>query len=255
LSHHCDSQKTPDNQTIVARVFHRWYLETARSRRPTDSKLGAFVLGWRKAKPKADAGTEAKAPSEDIPPVPAPPSQPEPSTGAAAPTARTALEPITLGGRSHQQGDPLSSVTADQGAAAFGKIVSVLMRNEQTGQYHLADLAWLVAPPLAAGTYAIIDATSAQTRATTSAAVALWAMVSPEVDQRLSARLTVPIWLPPHEWQSGTIPWLIAAAGEPPALQKLLQHLLATRFKGQTVKMRTQGPDGRAAIGVLTGAV
>jgi RTX toxin acyltransferase family len=110
------------------------------------------------------------------------------------------------------------------------------------------------APAVEAGTYAVIDATNVEKRTSTPAAIALWAFVSDAVDQRLSANMHEPVNLAPHEWISGSIPWLVTAAGEPGALQKLMTHLLETRLKGLTVKMRRMGPDGRAAAYSLQGA-
>jgi hemolysin-activating ACP:hemolysin acyltransferase len=144
--------------------------------------------------------------------------------------------------------------SVEEAAAAFGKIASVLMRNAETGEMRIADLSLMVAPAVEAGTYAVIDATNVDKRTSTPAAIALWAFVSDAVDQRLSANMHEPVSLAPHEWISGSIPWLVTAAGEPGALQKLMTHLLETRLAGLTLKMRSMGPDGRAAAYSLQGA-
>ena len=67
------------------------------------------------------------------------------------------------------------------------------MRSGHFAQYTLADLTWLVAAPLTAGTFAIINAQDTETGATMPAAVALWATVSPAVDRRLTAAIAEPI--------------------------------------------------------------
>jgi hemolysin-activating ACP:hemolysin acyltransferase len=82
-------------------------------------------------------------------------------------------------------------------------------------------------------------------------AAVLWAMVSEDVDRRLSAELDKPIRLQASEWRSGTIPWIVAALGEPNTTGQLLGQLSKTVFKDRPAKLRTRGPDGKAFIGRL----
>jgi hemolysin-activating ACP:hemolysin acyltransferase len=82
-------------------------------------------------------------------------------------------------------------------------------------------------------------------------AMALWARVSPKVDKGLSENLDKPVWLRPQEWTSGDIVWLMAAAGNPRAIPEFLKQLAEKDFKGQQVKMRLRGPDGKAVVKVL----
>jgi hemolysin-activating ACP:hemolysin acyltransferase len=43
--------------------------------------------------------------------------------------------------------------------AAFARVVSVLMRSPYYKHFALADLEWLVVPPLFSGQFAVLDAT------------------------------------------------------------------------------------------------
>ena len=84
--------------------------------------------------------------------------------------------------------------------------------------------------------------------------VALWASVSSAVDQRLSD-LSTPLRLKADEWRSGDIPWLMELVADAPTQQALLQHLGETVFKGQGIKMRVRGADGKMQIGTFKGAL
>ena len=85
-------------------------------------------------------------------------------------------------------------------AVTFTRVISVLMRSPHYKHYTLADLEWLVVPPLLAGQCAVMEATINGRQV--PVAVALWASVSQEVDKRLSENLTAPVKLRPEEWQS-----------------------------------------------------
>ena len=73
----------------------------------------------------------------------------------------------------------------------------------------------------------------------------------PAIDMRLAGNLDKPLALKPNEWASGDIVWLIAVAGDPRAVPKLLKKLTATEFKGRVVKLRATGADGKALITTL----
>jgi hemolysin-activating ACP:hemolysin acyltransferase len=140
---------------------------------------------------------------------------------------------------------------AKQLSSGFGEIVTLLMRSEAERQRSLADLEWMVVPALMAGQFAIAEAQSKETGAVAPMAAVLWAMVSEDVDRRLSAELDKPIRLQASEWRSGNIPWIVAALGEPNTTGQLLGQLSKNVFKDRPAKLRTRGPDGRAFIGRL----
>ena len=135
-------------------------------------------------------------------------------------------------------------------SVAFAQIVSVLMRSPHHKHYTLTDPEWLVLPPLMTGQFRVAEA-SAQGNAAIPVAVALWASVSTEVDKRLSENLTAPMRLRPDEWRSGNIPWLVAAVGDGRVVPQFLKRLDGDVFKGQEVKMRGRGSDGKAVVQVL----
>jgi len=163
---------------------------------------------------------------------------------------------------------PAPSAAARQGTAtsAFANIVAVLMRDPGFRNLRLADLEWLVIPPLVAGQWriaeGIVDAPGTAPRAGVSTAsvrlpvaVMLWAMVTPAVDQRLMQDLDKPLQLRPEEWSGGDHPWLIAAAGNRQSIASLLDQLAADDFKGKPVKFRGNGPDGSVTIQTLPAGV
>jgi hemolysin-activating ACP:hemolysin acyltransferase len=78
----------------------------------------------------------------------------------------------------------------------------------------------------------------------------LWALVSEDVDKRLSD-LSAPVRLMPAEWRSGDIPWIILASGDMKILGGLIQQLTAKAFKERQPKMRVRGADGKVSVGHL----
>lgn len=141
-------------------------------------------------------------------------------------------------------------------AQAFAQVVAVLMRDTRFRSLRLADLEWLVIPPVMAGQYRLGHGPTAAVGAEKSSmfvpmAVALWARVSPQVDKALSENLDKQVWLEPDQWASGSILWLMAAAGDRRALPRFLEQLRETEFAGQPVKYRSRGADGKVKIGVL----
>ena len=135
--------------------------------------------------------------------------------------------------------------------AVLGQIVSVLMRTPQHRQSFLSDLDWLVLPAIATNQYALNEVTDNSTGATLPVAVALWAMVSEEVDQRLSSSAAPHVRLKAAEWNSGTIPWLVEAAGEPRATGAIIRALLERRFASTGLKSIGRDDQGRTVVRVL----
>ena len=87
-------------------------------------------------------------------------------------------------------GSPLVEKARRQAAAmhnslALTQIIGVLLRSQHYRQYRLADLEWLVIPPVLAGQYRIGEVKTKE-GASMPAAIVLWAKVSPEVDARLA---------------------------------------------------------------------
>ena len=141
-------------------------------------------------------------------------------------------------------------------AQSFAQIVAVLMRDPNFRNMRLADLEWLVLPPVMAAQFRLAQIPMQQGRAQDGGilvpvAVALWARVSAQLDNGLSDNLDKQVRLRPNEWASGDHLWLMAVAGDQRALPKFLEQLGETEFKGQRVKMRMRGPDGKVVVKVL----
>jgi cytolysin-activating lysine-acyltransferase len=136
------------------------------------------------------------------------------------------------------------------------------MRDPNFRKMRLADLEWLVLPPVMAGQFRLAHAPSPTGRSKSKGgeeeggilvpvAVALWARVSAAIDKGLSEDLDKPVRLGPGDWASGDNAWLMAVAGDKRAVPKFLEQLAKTEFKGQRVKMRLRGPDDKVVVKTL----
>ncbi len=149
-----------------------------------------------------------------------------------------------------QAGPPQISAREVHFAVAFTRITAVLMRSNPYRHSSLSDLEWLVLPPIMTGQFAILDAqVNGQT---VPVALALWASVSAEVDQRLSDPTLPTLRLKPDEWRSGEILRLIDAVGDGNAIPHLLQRLNEGPFAKREVKMRRAGSQGITTIARLS---
>ena len=159
-------------------------------------------------------------------------------------------------------------------AQSFAQIVGVLMRDANFRKMRLADLEWLVLPPVMAGQFRLAQAPSPLARGKSRqggqqggkeagqqagqeggvlvpVAVALWARVSDAVDKALSETLDKAVRLRADQWACGDNVWLVAVAGDPRAVPRFLERLTETEFKGQRVKMRVRGPDEKVVVRTL----
>jgi cytolysin-activating lysine-acyltransferase len=147
-------------------------------------------------------------------------------------------------------------------AQSFAQIVAVLMRDANFRKMRLADLEWLVLPPVMAGQFQLAQAPSPVGRVKgkdgseqggvlVPVAVALWARVSDAIDKALTENLDKPVRLRPNEWASGDNLWLMVLAGDQRALPLFLEQLAKTEFKGQRVRMRARGPDNTVVVKTL----
>lgn len=94
-------------------------------------------------------------------------------------------------------------------SAALGDIVSVLMRAPRHKTLSLASLRINVLPALLHNQYLIARVRQEGSGQSVAAGLALWASVSDQVDQRLSASKELPLRLTPEEWKSGRNLWLV----------------------------------------------
>lgn len=158
-------------------------------------------------------------------------------------------------------GQPVGDVSAvaaqkavarqDRYAQDFAQTLAVLMRDTNYKNLRLADLEWLVVPPMLLGQSRVALMRPRADGPLVPAAVALWARVSAEVDKRLTDHLDKPPLLNAGEWNSGNIIWLITLAGAPGALASFVPQLRQSVFKDQPVKVRAQDKDGKTLVQVM----
>ena len=127
-------------------------------------------------------------------------------------------------------------------SASVADAVGLMMRSERHRHYSLADLEWLVLPPLMlnqvmfayARPLVPVDKAEAAAKAGVTGelppmpvAMVTWAMVSPEVAAKLDAqkKASMPFRLAPHEWKSGNSQRIISEIGQPRAVQELVAKL------------------------------
>ena len=139
---------------------------------------------------------------------------------------------------------------------AFTQAVGVLMRSPHYREYKIGDLEWLLLPPMTNRQFRIgeVKLDPAHGGATIPASLVLWALVSPEVDKRLTETTDAEPKLAPAEWTSGDIPWLVHAAGETRFVRAIVDQLMATTFKDRTLKVLGRDKDNNVRIHVLDGS-
>lgn len=166
-------------------------------------------------------------------------------SGAAKAAAGAATEP-------HLSDDAKKAITRARSiATALGGVVSVLIQSSDYKFHTLADLEWLIGPSIRLQQFALVEAANPKLGHVMPVAAVLWAFVSPEVDARLSRELDRPIRLLPQEWKSGTIPWIVVAAGDPKAVMPLIQQLTETTFASNPPKLRLRNAEGKLSVGRL----
>jgi len=128
-------------------------------------------------------------------------------------------------------------------AASIGDVVVVLSRSPAHKHYSLADIEWMVMPPLAAGQFYVVEAADKKRGFRAPVAVMTWALVSEEVDARLQEAAGQRVRLRPDEWKSGDIAWLIDAVGSAEGVKAGLRWLKEGPFKEKPLKMILRGPE------------
>ena len=141
---------------------------------------------------------------------------------------------------------------AKAATAAFGEIVSLLMRLPQYKHYALSDLEWLVVPALLTGQFSLATAQSKTKGLTAAVGIVLWASVSEELDKRLSAASGQPIRLHPQDWVSGDILWVLLASGDERVIQGMLKRLQEKEWANKKpAKVFVRAKDGKPTVATL----
>ncbi|WP_417453884.1 toxin-activating lysine-acyltransferase [Kiloniella sp.] len=122
----------------------------------------------------------------------------------------------------------------------FGEIVAVMMRSPYYRHCSLFDLEWLVIPAIFSKQYQMIRGKKKELDGeTVPIGVALWAHVSDDVDNKLSAQKEAgfPVFrLAPQDWASGDIPWLLAVIAPEETKGRIVENLKTTVFKDEKWK-------------------
>lgn len=183
----------------------------------------------------------------DAPEPAAPPAQPIPAA-VQQPAAPPTEAPAGLAPEAMKNAAAVSKAVM----AAFGEIVTVLMRTQDHRGKPLSDLEWLAVPAVTTGQFALAEAQSKTNGMMAPVGLILWASVSPEVDARLRANLASGLTLKPEDWKSGDILWVVEAVGDPKILQAMLQRTSQNEWKGRPANLRIRDKDGVVKAGVLS---
>lgn len=133
----------------------------------------------------------------------------------------------------------------------FHDVVVVLSRSPAHKHFSLADIEWMVLPPVQAGQAYVVQAAHKERGFRAPIAVATWALVSEEVDRRLEEQAGQHMRLRPDEWTSGEIGWLVDVVGRPAEIRSALQWLAAGPFKERPLKMVVRDELGGAGVTML----
>lgn len=157
-------------------------------------------------------------------------------------SANTALTPEQIAAR---------TAVSSRLWASVGECVSILMRSRSYRDLTLAELEILLVPPLSTGQFMIAESRSKSDGIVRPVALAIWACVSPQIDQRLTESIKYPLKLTVDDWKSGDIVWIIALAGDERVAGTLLNRLQQSTLQGRTVKMRVANAAGDSTVLVL----
>ncbi|MEQ1716842.1 MAG: toxin-activating lysine-acyltransferase [Hyphomicrobium sp.] len=147
-----------------------------------------------------------------------------------------------------EAGVPDDAALTDEAAfsVTFGRMANILLTSDVYCKLPLLEVAELLQPPILLGQCAVFHEPIGELP--TASAFAVWAFVSPEVDDRLTTIASGPLRLSPEDWSSGDIPWLIECHGEPSAVDALLQYLIDGPLANPETRGRILSTDGACQI-------
>jgi len=134
--------------------------------------------------------------------------------------------------------EAIGAATSKLISASIGDIAVVFSRSHAHKHYTLSDMEWMILPAVVTGQVYVAEAQHKESGARVPIAVVLWARVSDETDQRLSANPGPRIRLRPEEWASGDNIWIVDVAGDPPVIAGALQQLQREIFKEKPLKIK-----------------
>lgn len=133
-------------------------------------------------------------------------------------------------------------------SAAFGDMVTILMRAPKHKTLALDALRILLLPAVAHNQYLIARARPKGGTGTIAAGLALWASVSDEVDKRLRTTAQQPLRLSFEEWKSGPHLWLVDLVAPSALAVSMLRDLDDKVAKGRPMTTQTISADGTARL-------
>lgn len=142
-------------------------------------------------------------------------------------------------------------VAAQNSSAVLGDFVLVLSRVAPYSTMPLQAIPTMVAPALISGQFAVLHQQDRTSGRVSPVAVALWASVSDELDQRMMQPGGA-ISMAESDWTSGPHKWVVEAIGTTAgAVNTMLQRLSQKELAGQIVKRRLPGHDGHWTVARL----
>ena len=167
------------------------------------------------------------------------PSQTETSSSAGHPpssaqSGRSAQGQNTPG--QNAPGQPAPGQVATAGAdAALGQVVWLMMNTPAFRHMFLADLEWMVLPPILLGQFRILYDGGKPV------AFAAWGHLSEEAEARLQQPNPR---LKPDEWKSGDRLWLVSVIAPFGHGEKILTEIQTSALSTQDFKYHRRGTDG-----------
>nr|WP_314524881.1 toxin-activating lysine-acyltransferase [uncultured Brevundimonas sp.] len=126
-------------------------------------------------------------------------------------------------------------------AQMLGEITWLMTQSPIHKQLFIGDLEWFAMPAILVEQFRIFYGPNSP------AAVALWAMVSEETEERLKAGAHK---LRADEWQGGDRPWLIELIAPFGAQDEILADLSTSVFGGKPFSFHTATPEGQRVVKV-----
>lgn len=144
---------------------------------------------------------------------------------------------------------PTGQVTISQ---VLGEITWLITQSARHGSYPVAELSWLVLPPIAARQFHIFR------QGERPIGAALWAFPPPAAEARLGEALPSPSnRLAPEEWTGGGPLWLVDlvapfATAENRHIELMLGDLMTGPFKGRAFRMLRIDPEtGAGSVAIV----
>lgn len=157
------------------------------------------------------------------------------------------------GNAAHPAAAPRAQISARQmGAllrsAAFGDMVSVLMRAPKYRLLSLGALRTSILPAVTHNQYLIARVRQGEAAGSRPGGVAVWACVSDAVDARLRSATEQPLKLAPEEWKSGPHLWLVDFVAPGAIARSMLTDLDEKVAKGRPMAAQIVSADGKRQV-------